>query len=94
MFLVLSVVNFITSMLAIIQSIFKSVFCSNLVLHSNSIVIYENENYIKPDNRNRFNGAGKAEINLENNMTKIMGQFFNDETRKSYGTISIEKNSD
>lgn len=52
---------------------------------------YSNENKDKINNRNRFEGASKCEIKETDSTIDVEGIFFNDETRKTYGSVQFQK---
>lgn len=55
------------------------------------IFYYFNQNY-KTNGRNRYEGAANWKIQMEKGKKiKIVGRFFTDETRKTYGTVELEK---
>ncbi|MDI9874298.1 Cap15 family cyclic dinucleotide receptor domain-containing protein [Flectobacillus rivi] len=56
------------------------------------IFYYSNKNSKIPGNINRYEGAANWKIQMEKcKKIKIVGRFFTDETRKTYGTVELEK---
>jgi hypothetical protein len=53
--------------------------------------IYKNENIKNPDNRNKYEGVSKFEVHETVNSIDLIGQFYTDESRKTYGTIHLKK---
>ncbi len=55
--------------------------------------IYKNENTKNPENRNKYEGVSKFEIHQTNNPDSIhlVGQFYTDDSRRTYGTIELNK---
>lgn len=56
--------------------------------------VYHNENLNNPNNRNEYYGASRVDIDKDaKGNTLLRGKWFNDVTRKSYGTIEITRTS-
>ena len=52
---------------------------------------YSNENPKNLHSKNRYDGASKCEIQQDGDKIKIIGKFFNDETRKTFGFVEFNK---